>query len=88
MEDPCYKNCYNQWKRAKRMKRVPAWVEFQRDMLPAWRELLPDGPSEAEEIDHIIPFKGKYASGLHVPDNLQVITRQENMSKSNKFEVE
>ena len=37
------------------------------------------------EVDHIIPICGESVSGLHVPWNLQVITREANGKKSNKF---
>jgi 5-methylcytosine-specific restriction endonuclease McrA len=37
------------------------------------------------EVDHIIPLKGEYVSGLHVPQNLQIITESENGKKFNHF---
>jgi len=36
-------------------------------------------------VDHIIPLKGRSASGLHVPWNIQIIPIKENMQKGNSM---
>jgi hypothetical protein len=67
--------------RAMRLQRLPSWAD--KSSIKEFYLNCPDG----YHVDHIIPLKGKYISGLHVLGNLQYLPAAENLSKSNKFTV-
>ena len=48
-------------------------------------QLLTKETGIKHEVDHVIPLKGKTVCGLHVHDNLQVITKTENIQKLASF---
>ena len=82
----------NTTKRKKHIRlRTPNWltpIDFERIQtqyqLAVLLTKITDSPWE---VDHDIPLLGKNVSGLHVPSNLRVIPKQDNLAKSNRFEV-
>jgi hypothetical protein len=93
------KRCYEKTKlkrfayqalaRAKRRNAVPKWFDsikedVQKIYIEARTKTLETGIPH--EVDHIIPLVSNYVCGLHVPNNLRVITRYENRSKQNKLQ--
>ena len=68
----------NAVRRAGKMQRTPSWLsteDFKK--INDIYELCPSG----YHVDHIIPLKGRYMSGLHVPANLRVVTADFNLSR-------
>jgi len=37
------------------------------------------------EVDHVIPLRGENVCGLHVENNMQILTRAENIKKGNRM---
>lgn len=72
--------------RATKIKACPPWADKEA-IVSKYREArrCTEETGIKYEVDHIIPLQGKYVSGLHVPDNLQVLTVAANRQKSNKF---
>ena len=60
----------------------PVWVDKNE-----LKQVYSNCPS-GFEVDHIVPLKGKIVSGLHVPWNLQYLTREANLKKTNRLDYE
>lgn len=72
-------------RRAERMKRLadtrhrtPPWSNIER-IKEIYQDAQKMGPNY--HVDHIVPLNGRTVSGLHVPENLQIIPAMENLLK-------
>jgi hypothetical protein len=76
-------------KRRKNLRQAtPFWVDTDRIKEiydKCYKTTLETGIQH--EVDHIIPLKNPLVCGLHVPENLQIITASENSRKKNKFNL-
>lgn len=70
-------------------KAMPKWLTaIQRAQIEEFYEVCAAVNMQTgikHEVDHIIPLNGETVCGLHVPWNLQILTRFENRSKSNRL---
>ena len=80
-------------RRAAKLQATTAWADLEEikqiynkaaEMNKYCTEL---GTDIRYHVDHIIPLQNDKVSGLHVPENLQIITSEENLRKNNNFEV-
>jgi hypothetical protein len=82
IKNPLLNRAKKSRERVQKLKATPLWltVEQKRDILNVYKN-CPSG----YHVDHIVPLKGKIVSGLHVSWNLQYLTPQQNLIKSNKL---
>lgn len=67
--------------RTERKFRCPKWAEL--DKIEAFYAACPEG----YHVDHVLPLKGEFVSGLHVLSNLQYLPNKENLSKGNRINL-
>ena len=78
-------------RRARKFLATPSWLtkeHFQQiEVFYIEAARLSKETGIPHEVDHIEPLQGKDRSGLHVPWNLQILTKLENRKKGNKAPI-
>jgi 5-methylcytosine-specific restriction endonuclease McrA len=70
--------------RARRVRlATPPWVDMN-----AVKAIYIEAARTGMAVDHIIPLNSPIVCGLHVENNLQLLTKRQNSSKGNKFTPE
>ena len=64
---------------------IPSWANLE-TIKKIYQEaiVLTKATGVPHEVDHIYPLQSKYMCGLHVENNLQILTKKENLSKGNR----
>ena len=79
----------NMLRHARKLQRTPKWLSQEDLKLIEAKYAMAKWLSEVVgvpyHVDHIIPLRSKKVSGLHIPDNLQVITAKQNLVKGNTY---
>lgn len=78
-DNPELYRSYAAKRRAAKLQRTPPWADLE-----AIKTIYANCP-EGYHVDHIHPMQGELISGLHVENNLQYLTAEENLRKSNSF---
>lgn len=78
-------NAMSAKRRAAIFKATPVWVDYEAiAAIYEQSQELSNITGIEHHVDHYYPINGKTVCGLHVAENLQVITKQENLDKGNK----
>lgn len=83
-------NAHAAKRRASKLNSTPSWLTDREleliNQMYLDAKYLESKNGIKYHVDHIVPLQGENVCGLHVPWNLQVITAEENLIKSNNYE--
>jgi len=67
--------------RAKLLNAIPTWAD-----LSLVERLYTEAAASGMHVDHIYPLQGETVCGLHVANNLRLLTPLENLKKGNRVQ--
>lgn len=70
-------------RQTRKLHATPLWAD-----LDAISAVYEEASRLGMTVDHIVPLKGKNVCGLHIENNLQLLSRSDNARKSNKLPPE
>jgi hypothetical protein len=91
LQNPAYRqrlNAYSYARHGELKQSTPGWANLKGIEAIYVEMQQRRAAGEDVHVDHIIPRKGKYVSGLHVENNLRIISAAENLFKWRNFELE
>lgn len=79
-QNPAKSNAKSACRRARILKATPKWADSV-----AIAKVYERAAEMGEvHVDHVVPLKSKFVCGLHVPANLEIIPKSDNLAKSNR----
>ena len=78
---------HRRYKKQLKKPQKPKWVDENviKNIYKKMNRLNKESGYSKYDVDHIIPLNGDIVCGLHVENNLRIISHKENTEKSNKF---
>ena len=76
-------NAHTGKRRAMKLSATPKWSDDEKI-----KTMYKDAQRLGMHVDHVLPLNSNYVCGLHVHNNLQLLTPRQNLSKGNKIPME
>lgn len=88
LENPGLKRKSNIARKHGEIRATPAWANIEKiNQIYRLARDMEQRDGVKRHVDHVVPLRHQLVCGLHVHNNLEILTALENMQKHNRFEV-